>query len=228
MSLRREIIGDAELWLGDARECLQAFGGCVAVLTDPPYGIAYTSGYRTETLWEGASIRGDTDTSVRDAVLRGLPAIPMLVFGSEKAPRPPGTRMRLIWDKGPALGMGALDLPWKPSTEEIYVIGRGFVGPRDEGSVVYHPPVQSMARNGRRHPNEKPVGLLRHLMRKLPPGALGDPFMGSGSCAEAALRAGRRFIGCEIDETYFERARARVEAVWHEIESQGRLALEGA
>jgi hypothetical protein len=119
--------------------------------------------------------------------------------------------MRLIWDKGPALGMGALDLPWKPSAEEIYVIGKGFVGPRDEGTVIYHPPVQSMACNGRRHPNEKPVGLLQRLLRKLPPGAIGDPFMGSGSTGEAAIKAGRQFIGCEEDPRYFDVACRRLE-----------------
>jgi hypothetical protein len=147
---------------------------------------------------------------VRDQVLALLPKVPMLVFGSDKAPRPVDARMRLIWDKGPALGMGALDIPWKPSAEEIYVIGKGFVGRRDEGAVIYHPPVQSLARNGRTHPNEKPVGLLRHLMKKLPEGPIGDPFMGTGSCGVAAVLSGRSFVGIEIEPAFFEIAVKRV------------------
>lgn len=214
-------VGLATLILGDARDVLEMFKGCAAILTDPPFGISYQSGYATRALWADDHIRGDATTQVRDEVLAGLPEVPMLVFGSDKAPRPKSTRMRLIWEKGPALGMGALDLPWKPSTEEIYVIGRGFVGSRDEGAVIYCPPVQSMARNGRLHPNQKPVRLLQRLMRKLPDGPIGDPFMGSGSTGEAAVLAGRSFVGAEIDPKYFEIALRRIA----EAQQQGDLLL---
>lgn len=219
---RREVIGDATLYLGDCRDVLAEFSSCSCILTDPPYGIAYRSGYATDALWSEAEIRGDRDVSLRDEVLAALAGRPMLVFGSDAAPRPEATRMRLIWDKGPALGMGALDLPWKPSSEEIYVLGSGFVGRRDEGAVLYWPPVQSMAKNGREHPNQKPVGLLRHLMRKLPDGSVGDPFMGSGSTGCAALANGRGFVGCEVDPRYFDIACRRIEA---EVRAP-RLALE--
>ena len=184
-------LGGAILYSGDCRDVMDMFAECAAILTDPPFGISYQSGHRTGDLWSEKSIRGDQDAEIRDQVLKLLPEVPKLVFGSDKTPRPTGTRMRLIWDKGPALGMGALDLPWKPSTEEIYVLGKGFVGSRDQGAVIYCPPVQSMACNGRRHPNEKPVALLSKLMLKLPNGIVGDPFMGSGSTGEAAVRAGR-------------------------------------
>lgn len=202
--------GRAVLYLGDARALGVVLNGCVAILTDPPFGIGYRSGYATTDLWQSDRIEGDVDTETRDLVLASLPPVPALVFGSWKVPAPAGARARLIWDKGPALGMGALDIPWKPSTEDIYVLGRGFVGARDEGAVIYCPPVQSMACNGRLHPNEKPVRLLQRLMRKLPPGPVGDPFMGSGSCGEAALQAGRQFIGIEIDDGYFRTACRRI------------------
>lgn len=200
------------LHLADCRDIAGAFADCAAILTDPPFGIAYRSGHATPDLWAGREIIGDGTTAVRDTALAAMPPVPMLVFGSDRAARPLGVRMRLIWDKGPALGMGALDLPWKPSSEEIYVIGRGFVGARDEGAVIYHPPVQSMACNGRQHPNEKPVALLQRLMRKLPAGTIGDPFMGSGSTGVACVLAGRGFVGCEIDPRYFDTARRRIAA----------------
>ena len=209
--MRVERIGAATLVLGDCRDHLDDLRAAACVLTDPPFGIAYQSGHRTAALWSEASIRGDLDTTVRDTTLANLAPLPTLAFGSRKAPPPPGTRAVLIWDKGPALGMGALDIPWKPSWEEIYVLGRGFVGRRDEGAVIYHHPTQAMACNGRLHPNEKPVGLLRRLMQKLPTGMVADPFMGSGSTAEACLLEGRGFIGCEVDERYFGVAMRRVE-----------------
>lgn len=215
-----ERIGSATLYLGDCREVLPELLVASSVLTDPPYGIGYCSGYRTERLWAEQFIRGDFDTSLRDEVVAALVGRPMLVFGSRKQPAPAGTRMVLTWDKGPALGMGALDLPWKPTSEEIYVLGRGFSGPRDEGSVLQCPPVQSTARNGRRHPNEKPVSLLRRLVRRLPDGPIADPFMGSGSVGEAALIEGFPFIGCEIDQQYFIEACERIAAVVHHAPSR--------
>src|SRR5690606_22657747 len=103
-----------------------------------------------------------------------------------------------------------LDLPWKPSSEEIYVIGKGFVGRRDESNVLRCPPVQSMAANGRQHPNEKPVDLLQRLITKCPEGTVFDPFMGSGSTGVAAVRMGRPFVGVEIDPRYFDIACRRI------------------
>ena len=211
-AIRKEVvIGDCRLLLGDSTEIVASLSGYAAVLTDPPFGIGYKSGHATDDLWSEQTIRNDEDTLVRDHVLSLLDrTVPTLVFGSRKRTPPPGTKMVLTWDKGPALGMGDLSLPWKPSSEEIYVLGSGFVGKRDESNVIYHPPVQSMAKNGRLHPNEKPVGLLAKLMRKLPAGCVLDPFMGSASCGEACVKVGRPFIGVEDDPAYFEIAVKRL------------------
>lgn len=211
---RVEKIGCATLILGDCRDVIPTLRDIACVLTDPPFGIDYQSGHRTDELWSEDAIRGDEDVVTRDIALTMFPDdVPKLVFGSRKASLPPGFKMCLTWDKGPALGMGDLSIPWKPSTEEIYVLGKGFVGKRDEGAAIYHPPVQSMAKNGRRHPNEKPVGLLAKLLRKLPAGTVCDPFMGSGSCGEAAMKMGREFVGIESDPKYFRIACDRLEAI---------------
>ena len=208
---RKEIIAEGvTLHLGDCADYVRDLSAAACVLTDPPFGISYSSGFRTDTLWSGDEISGDNSTALRDYILARLHGRPILAFGSWKATRPAGTRAVLTWDKGPALGMGALDIPWKPSTEEIYVIGKGFIGGRDDGAVVYHPPVQSTAKNGRSHPNEKPVGLLQKLLVKMPAGMVADPFMGSGSVGVAAVLTGRSFIGIEIDERYFDIACKRV------------------
>lgn len=210
-------IGSCVLYCGDSLEILptiaEAFSG---ILTDPPYGIDYQSGHATDELWAaGRKIENDGDTSVRDEALQlceahGSPA--MLVFGSRKRPEPFGTKMVLTWDKGPALGMGNLSLPWKPTTEEIYVIGSGFRGRRDKGSVIYYPPVQSMAKNGRQHPNQKPVGLLRILLQSLHKGIICDPFMGSGSTGVACIKEGFGFIGIESRPEFFNIACERIAA----------------
>ncbi len=217
--IRIETIGSATLYLGDCREIIPSLPSPSVVLTDPPFGIGYRSGHATDELWAGGrSIEGDSDTEARDQALKLLSGVPSLVFGVRRVKQPDGTRATLIWDKGPALGMGALDLPWKPSYEEIYVIGKGFHGKRD-GAVIYCPPVQSMAKNGREHPNEKPVRLLSMLLDKSPDGLVLDPFMGSGSTGVACSRHGRPFIGIECVPAYFDIACRRIE----DAQRQGRL-----
>lgn len=223
--MRKETIGRATLYLGDCRDVLPTITDIAGVLTDPPFGIGYVSGYATDRLWAGGrAIANDQDTTARDEALAMFGDTPALVFGSRRRPVTPGCKMVLIWDKGPALGMGDLSLPWKPTTEEIHVVGKGYVGKRDKGAVIYHPPVQSMAKNGRQHPNEKPVGLLRVLLQSLPDGPICDPFMGSGSTGVACMLEGRKFIGCEIDPAYFDIACRRIE----DAQRQGSLLDWGA
>lgn len=129
---------------------------------------------------------------------------PALVFGSWRSPRPSGTRAVLTWDKGEHVGMGDLSLPWKPNTEEIYVIGRGFIG-RRTGSVLRHLAVAGCVglRTSRFHPTEKPVPLMTDLLARCPTEWIVlDPFMGSGTTLVAARELGRRAIGVELSEDY--------------------------
>lgn len=62
------------------------------------------------------------------------------------------------------------------------------------------------------HPTQKPVRLFERLIAiASDPGAIVlDPFSGSGSCALAALRTGRHYIACEIDEEYHRRSVERL------------------
>ena len=197
--------GGIQIFHGDCREILPTLEADVAV-TDPPFGIGYESGQFGHL---PRSIKGDDSTAARDAMLECWGDRPALVFGSWRAPRPANARMVLVWDTGGALGMGALDLPWKPSHQEIYVLGSGFSGPRTS-DVLRFPPVQAMASNGRTHPHEKPVDLLRALILKCPDGVVVDPFCGTGSTLVAAKDLGRKAIGIEIEEKYCEIAAKRL------------------
>lgn len=63
-----------------------------------------------------------------------------------------------------------------------------------------------------RHPTVKNAACLEWLIRlsSVAGELVVDPFVGSGSTALAALRAGRRFAGCDIDGGYVKMARERV------------------
>ena len=202
------------LYHGDCREITEWLAADVLV-TDPPYGVAYKSnrhGARwetTATAHRPVSIVGDDDTATRDEAVESWGDRPALVFGSWKAPRPSRTRHVLTWVKGDHLGMGDLSIPWRPNTEEIYVLGSGFTGHRGTSALDFPAPV-SWASKGRHHQHEKPLSLMSELIAKCPPGTVADPFAGSGSTLVAAKRLGRRAIGVELDERYCEIAAKRL------------------
>lgn len=65
---------------------------------------------------------------------------------------------------------------------------------------------------GRFHPTQKPLALIRELVRKHSDsgGVILDCFAGSATTAVAAFLEGRSFIGCEIDRGYYGKAVRRL------------------
>ena len=62
------------------------------------------------------------------------------------------------------------------------------------------------------HPTEKPIDLLMHLIEQpdYNPKKILDPFMGSGTTGVACANTGRKFIGIEMDDHYFDIAKKRI------------------
>jgi DNA modification methylase len=71
------------------------------------------------------------------------------------------------------------------------------------------------------HPTQKPVALMADLLLLFTNAGqtVADPFMGSGTTGVAAIQLGRKFIGIERDERYFEIACRRIE----QAVAQGQL-----
>lgn len=159
--------------------------------------------------WENTQIQGDTDTTLRDAVISGFDSV--IAFGTWKTPPIADCKGTVIWDKGPASGMGDLRFPWKMSWEMIYVRGESFRNDhRDEGIVRGHI-MPTWETSHRFHPHQKPVSLLKYLLaRAVFAQVVLDPFMGSGTTLRAAKDLGRKAIGIEIEERYCEIAAKRM------------------
>lgn len=70
------------------------------------------------------------------------------------------------------------------------------------------------------HDTEKPVELMQILVENSsnPNDVVLDPFMGIGSTGIACVNTNRNFIGIEIDKTYFDIAKNRIE----EIKNNGK------
>ena len=63
------------------------------------------------------------------------------------------------------------------------------------------------------HPTQKPVALLEYLIKTYTNEGetVLDNCMGSGSTGVACKNLNRNFLGMELDDTYFERAKVRIE-----------------
>jgi len=65
-----------------------------------------------------------------------------------------------------------------------------------------------------KHPAQKPVAILKKMIEiaSNKDDIIFDPFMGVGSTGVAALDLNRRFIGVELDVSYFNAAKKRIDA----------------
>lgn len=86
----------------------------------------------------------------------------------------------------------------------------------DDGKRMMRSVIPMKNRHGRAiHPTEKPSDLVEILIRTScpPDGIVADLFAGSGSAGEAAMRAGRRYAGSEIDTGMAQKANDRLAAL---------------
>lgn len=106
----------------------------------------------------------------------------------------------LIWDKQ-KIGMG---YHYRARHEFILFFEKGKRKLNDLGV----PDVLSFPRVKGKYPTEKPVDLLRLLIRQSSQkgDVVLDPFMGSGSTGIAALLEERHFIGCDVEDNAIELA----------------------
>jgi len=78
------------------------------------------------------------------------------------------------------------------------------------------------------HPTQKPVRLIERLMALVTQenALVLDPFMGSASTGVACINTGRKFIGMELDDQYFDIAKQRIETALKEKQQDLSLVME--
>lgn len=106
---------------------------------------------------------------------------------------------------GPGVGHETIQSYWCGGGPQSWN-GGGKVG------IYYHVRNRRLD-GGFKHPTEKPVSLMKDLVRDFtnPGDTIFDPFMGCGSTGVAALELGRKFIGIEQNQLYFDQALIRLE-----------------
>ncbi|MBV8849637.1 MAG: site-specific DNA-methyltransferase [Methylobacteriaceae bacterium] len=201
---RVEHIGAATLYLGDARDVVPALGGGIgAVLSDPPYGMAFCSNYRAE---RHAPIANDGDDELLLWACGLAPAHSSYIFCRwDSLGRVPKPRSCVTWVKN-NWSMGNLEHEHARQTE----IALFYPGPQHDFPSGRPSDVIRAPRTGNEHhQTEKPVQLMLAMLAWTR-GVVLDPFMGSGSTGVACARTGRPFIGVEIDPAHFETACRRI------------------
>lgn len=234
------IIGNAELWLGDCRDILptlpeNSVGVC---FTSPPYnlgeGMEDKGGLRvghSGSKWGQTKLRsgyGEYADNLpyteycawQRSTLEQLWRICSgAVFYNHK-PRVVKRELRLplfcdlplrqviIWDR--ASGFNAMAGACAPMCEWIMLYAKPEWSLRDKaasmlGDVWRIPPTADPD-----HPASFPLALPLRAIGACSDQVILDPFMGSGTTGVAAVQMGRKFIGIEREEKYFQLACKRI------------------
>ena len=195
--MKKVVIGNAELWLGDCAEVIPNVSGVDLVLTDPPYGVSHDKSgagkrYKVRKMIVGDEAPPDMAWAM---------AHKAIIWGGNCFDLPRSTGW-LVWDKchSDKSQHSQAELAWTSVVRTV----RHY-------REAYHGFMRQ--RDGWFHPTQKPVGLMRWCL-----GLAGadcqvafDPYMGSGPVGVACAELGRRYIGVEKDPEFFEIACRRIE-----------------
>lgn len=180
------------LHLGDCRDILPHLPKVDAVVTDPPYGV-------------GLKYASHNDSDLVDWLDLARNAAPCVAFSPGVAnftsfPKPDWT---LAWWKPNSMGRVTVGFnTWEP----VLVYGKTTGKKTHDSFVVSVAPQEDTGD----HPCPKPLGWAEQVIERVGGGTICDPFMGSGTTGVAAVRMGRKFIGIEIEPSYFDIAVRRI------------------
>jgi len=211
------VIGNAELYLGDCQPILSAwkeegrtFDACC---TDPPYGIGEDGGKFRGRKGQGHRVLPkmgwDHSTPEKQCfdLMREISEIQIIWGGNYFTDKLPVSRGWLYWDKLMGGDFSDGELAWTSLDRTL----KSFQLCNKMG--------------GKEHPTQKPIKLMKWCIGFLPDAkTILDPYLGSGSTGVAAVQMGRKFIGIEREERYFDIACRRIE----QAQRQGDLFIEGA
>ena len=202
---RVEHIGDATLYLGDCLDILPTLDKVDAVITDPPYGIGAWStsgGYKNRI-----SIQDKKDLKRWDILPKRAIAYvwemdcEIIAWGGNYlAEVVGGCRSPLVWNKyNSGMQYAEGEIAWTN-------FERGTL------RILNFPVMNGDQCGKKEHPTQKPTKVMEWSIKQLKdqPEIILDPFMGSGTTGVACMNLGRKFIGIEIEEKYFDIACQRI------------------
>lgn len=206
MPMEREQIGACTLYRGDCYEVLPHLHAD-AVVSDPPYGMAYnvdnsrfSGGYNPARRGRGLAQRCPIEGDKGGVDLTFVHQFPeAIVWGYNHLGHMLGPGGALVWLKrfDPAFGtfLSDAEIAWMKGKQGVYV--------RRDLSMT-------TLTWERQHPAQKPVSLLAWSLTFIKGQIILDPFMGVGSTALGCLQQNKAFVGVEIEPRYFDIACQRI------------------
>jgi site-specific DNA-methyltransferase (adenine-specific)/modification methylase len=198
--MRKEIIGNATLYLGDCLEVLPTLPKVDAVITDPPYGIErFKKGslrfdkngeYPNGILWDNKP-----EQSTLDSLVSLAPEA--IIWGANNF-NLPTSEYFFVWDK-------------QQTVDNFASAELAYTNIKVPAKVFRYSIHQHNQRLEKDHPTQKPVALMLWCLSFTDAQMILDPFMGSGTTGVACMNLGRKFIGIEIEPKYFDIACERIE-----------------
>ena len=208
------IIGDATLYNADCRDVLPTLEGIDAVVTDPPYGIPHRG---DSSRFSGGNTRRGKGSTHGAIVGDDKPFDPrhlfvgshQIIWGFNNFPQHLTPGSTLVWAKRRPAAYGTFlsdgEVAWFSKGRGVYLFEHVFAGSKP---AIEH---TADAYAASAHPFQKPIAVMEWCLGFVPNAeTICDPYCGSGTTGVACIRAGRRFIGCEIDPHYFETAVRRI------------------
>lgn len=201
---------------------METLGKVDAVVTDPPYGIGE----------DGGKFRGRLGQNIRvlekvgwDASRPAAEVFDLIISlsddqiiwgGNYFADMLPASKGWLYWQKLMGGDFSDGELAW---TSRDRALREFTCCPKGKGGL---------------HPTQKPVEVMMWCVGLLQANTILDPFMGSGTTGVACANLGRKFIGIELHEPYFDIACRRIAEAYRQPRlfeepapkiEQGALAL---
>ena len=222
-----------ELWCGDCLELMKNIDNesIDLVITDPPYKLNKTTGSMTSSSksdrWQGNLRAGDKTANITNVIQfsEWLPEVYRvlkenshcyvwvndknlvdLCNDAEKV----GFRLHniLVWKKN-----NCTPNRWYMKNCEFIVFlhkGKSFPIKNLGDAQLFE--CDNINGKDKLHPTQKPITYLERLILNSSNelDTVLDSFMGSGSTGVACVNTNRKFIGIELDNTYFEIAKERI------------------
>nr|DAP86335.1 MAG TPA: adenine-specific methyltransferase [Caudoviricetes sp.] len=186
------------------------------IVTDPPYGKKADKGTNGFGQAKNRRYAGGWDNKrpekeVFDEMRRISKN--MVIFGANYfADMLPSSNCWIFWDKkgevkfqNPFADGELIYTTFKKPVKRIVFRQQGFI---------------TDSKDERYHPTQKPSELVAQLIEMFSDegGIIFDPFIGSGTTAIAAIRTGRKYIGCEINEEFWQICEERIKKEKEESE----------
>jgi len=188
------------------------------ILTDPPYGMSFQSGYRKV---KHSKIENDDNLDwlsefAQECYRLAKNDTAHYIFCSwhkidefkQEFEKYFIVKNILVWVKN-NFGMGDLEADFAPQTEFVLFLqkGRRKINGKRESNVL-----NFIKTNNELHPTQKPIDLIEYLLIKFSNegDTILDPFMGSGTTAIASINLNRKYIGFEIDVNHYNTTIERI------------------